>query len=177
MTDNDTMELFLALSSVLTGFDLLADPWQQDVAEDYLRSFEDNAPKGGPEQILGAFATCRRDATGGGGAVDAGELKGLVATRIMAGEPPLPALAQSIIWLWYLSAWYYEPEIGAWPEIYAENPTPSRLPQGSIVKGQAYTRGLGFVVGQAHPPGYTQTVYGSWSSPPPAQSNDPGGES
>jgi hypothetical protein len=177
MTDDDTTALFLALSSVLTGFDLLHNPWQQDVAQDYLQTFEDNAPEGGPALLYGAFTACRQGATDDGGAVDAGKMRDLVAGRIMAGDPPLPSLAHSIIWLWYLSAWYYQPEINSWPEIYPMNPTPSKLAQGSIVKGQAYTRGLSFEVGQAHPPGYTETVYGSWSSPPPAQSNESGGES
>ncbi len=154
-------DLFIELSSALTGYDLKNDPWQMDAAEAYEKVILEKKGEAALRAVLDAYAACKADAAG-----DAGRLNALVGQRLMAGDGSIPALCRTILWLWYLSAWYDQPVIGAWPNIY-----PPGDGQGDIVPGLAYSRGLAFQVGQSHPPGYTETRYGSWGAPPPP---DPG---
>jgi hypothetical protein len=159
MTDDSTLDLFVELSSALTGYDLESSPWALDVAETYLAYAEQKASQEAVAQVLETYAACVHEAGD-----DARALEGLIGQRLMTGFTEVSNLARSILWLWYLSAWYDRPEIGPWPDIYPER-------QGDIVPGIAYTRGLAFQAGQSHPPGYTETRYGSWGGPPPP---DPG---
>lgn len=158
MSDNGTLDLFVELSSVLTGYDLKSSPTAMDMAETYLNVAVTKKGAGAVGAVLKTYQSCVRDANGNGQRLDQ-----LIGQRLMTGSGDVPSLARSILWLWYLSAWYDRPQIGTWPHIYPEG--------GAIVPGTAYTRGLAFQAGQSHPPGYTETHYGSWSSPPPP---DPG---
>jgi hypothetical protein len=158
MTADDTLNLFVELSSALTGYDLKSSPWAMDVAATYLQYAEGRKGADLMRQLLQTYGSCVSDAAG-----DATACQRLIGERLMNGDDPIPALARSILWLWYLSAWYDRPVIGQWPDIYPAG--------GEVVPGVAYSRGLAFQVGQAHPPGYTETRYGSWGSVPPP---DPG---
>jgi hypothetical protein len=162
-SDKSTLDLFVELSSALTGYDLKASPSALDMAVTYLDFTV--AKKGQPAvaAVLKTFQSCVREANG-----DGRRLNQLIGQRLMTGFDVVPNLARSILWLWYLSAWYERPKINAWPDIY---PDGGKIVQGKIVPGIAYSRGLAFQAGQTHPPGYTETRYGSWSSPPPP---DPG---
>jgi hypothetical protein len=66
-------------------------------------------------------------------------------------------IAQSIIALWYLGAWYIPGVKGGdgFP------PTPLQ-----IVSSEAYTNGLVWKVMQSHPMGYSPFTFGYWSQPP-----------
>ena len=66
-------------------------------------------------------------------------------------------IAQSIIAMWYLGAWYV-PGVtggGGFP------PTPLQ-----IISSEAYTNGLVWKVMQSHPMGFSPFTFGYWSQPP-----------
>lgn len=66
-------------------------------------------------------------------------------------------IAQSIIAMWYLGAWYV-PGVqggGGFP------PTPLQ-----VVSSEAYTNGLVWKVMQSHPMGFSAFTFGYWSQPP-----------
>ena len=70
-------------------------------------------------------------------------------------------IAQSIIAMWYLGAWYV-PGVkggGGFP------PTPLQ-----IISSEAYTSGLVWKVMQSHPMGFSPFTFGYWSQPPGALS-------
>jgi len=77
-------------------------------------------------------------------------------------------LAQSIVLMWYLGAWY-EPLPFKSP-----NPPPSLQardqlgPPGpvQVVSSLAYTHGFAWNVMQSHPMGYSEFVFGYWSKAP-----------
>lgn len=158
MSDDSTLDLFVELSSALTGYDLKHSPSALDMAATYLKVAVAKKSKPAVDAVLKTYESCVLEANG-----DRQLLDQLIGQRLMTGLDDVPSLARSILWLWYLSAWYDRPEINTWPDIYPKG--------GGIVPGIAYTRGLAFQVGQSHPPGYTETRYGSWGSPPPP---DPG---
>ena len=137
MTDDGTFDLFIELSSALTGYDLRHDPWAMDVAETYLEKVLTEKGADALKQVLDTYSGCVTE-----GAGDQDRLKGLMSARLMTGSGTVPDLARSILWLWYLSAWYDKPEIKPWPDIYPPK-------GGEIVPGQAYTRGLAFK--ESHP--------------------------
>jgi hypothetical protein len=69
----------------------------------------------------------------------------------------LALLAQSVIAMWYLGAWYV-PGVqggGGFP------PTPLQ-----IISSEAYTNGLVWKVMQSHPMGFSPFTFGYWSQPP-----------
>lgn len=70
---------------------------------------------------------------------------------------PQALIAQSIVALWYLGAWYI-PGVqggGGFP------PTPLQ-----VVSSEAYTNGLVWKVMQSHPMGFSAFTFGYWSQPP-----------
>jgi hypothetical protein len=66
-------------------------------------------------------------------------------------------IAESILAMWYLGAWYIPGVKGAggFP------PTPLQ-----IVSSEAYTNGLVWKVMQSHPMGFSPFTFGYWSQPP-----------
>ena len=71
-------------------------------------------------------------------------------------------LAQSIVALWYLGAWYI-PGVqggGGFP------PTPLQ-----VVSSEAYTNGLVWKVMQSHPMGFSAFTFGYWSQTPASLSS------
>lgn len=66
-------------------------------------------------------------------------------------------IAQSIIAMWYLGAWYI-------PGVKGEHgfpPTPLQ-----VISSEAYTNGLVWKVMQSHPMGFSPFTFGYWSQPP-----------
>jgi hypothetical protein len=80
-----------------------------------------------------------------------------------AASPSSQALiAESIIAMWYLGAWYVPGRQGGggFP------PTPLQ-----IISSEAYTNGLVWNVMQSHPMGFSPFTFGYWSQPPGPLSN------
>lgn len=66
-------------------------------------------------------------------------------------------IAQSIVAMWYLGAWYI-------PGVKGGNgfpPTPLQ-----VISSQAYTNGLVWKTMQSHPMGFSPFTFGYWSQPP-----------
>ena len=66
-------------------------------------------------------------------------------------------LAQSIVALWYLGAWYVPGVQGG----FGFPPTPLQ-----VVSSEAYINGLVWKVMQSHPMGFSALTFGYWSKPP-----------
>jgi len=78
--------------------------------------------------------------------------------EVTSATPTQRALvAQSVIAMWYLGAWYV-PGVqggGGFP------PTPLQ-----IISSEAYTNGLVWKIMQSHPMGFSPFTFGYWSQPP-----------
>ena len=70
---------------------------------------------------------------------------------------PQAQIAQSIIAMWYLGAWYVPGVLGGGG--FAPPPL-------QIITSAAYTNGLVWRVMQSHPMGYSPFTFGYWSQPP-----------
>ena len=84
-----------------------------------------------------------------------------IADTLLETSSPTPSnqalIAQSILAMWYLGAWYV-PGVqggGGFP------PTPLQ-----IVSSEAYTNGLVWKVMQSHPMGFSPFAFGYWSQAP-----------
>jgi len=66
-------------------------------------------------------------------------------------------IAQSVIAMWYLGAWYIPGVTGG----HGFPPTPLQ-----IISSQAYTNGLVWKVMQSHPMGFSPFTFGYWSQAP-----------
>jgi len=75
------------------------------------------------------------------------------------GSSPSPQaeLAQSIVAMWYLGAWYVPGVLGGGG--FAPPPL-------QVISSAAYTNGLVWRVMQSHPMGYSPFTFGYWSQPP-----------
>jgi hypothetical protein len=69
----------------------------------------------------------------------------------------LALIAQSVIAMWYLGAWYVPGVQGG----FGFPPTPLQ-----IISSEAYTNGLVWKVMQSHPMGFSAFTFGYWSQPP-----------
>ena len=76
-----------------------------------------------------------------------------------SGSSPSPQaqLAQSIVAMWYLGAWYVPGVLGGG----GFGPPPLQ-----VISSAAYTNGLVWRVMQSHPMGYSQFTFGYWSQVP-----------
>ncbi len=74
-----------------------------------------------------------------------------------ASLSPPAYLAQSIIAMWYLGAWYFPGVQGG----SGFAPTPLQ-----VISSVAYTNGLAWRVMQSHPMGYSEFTFGYWSQAP-----------
>jgi hypothetical protein len=136
------MQLFLKLSSVLTG-----------ISESKL------APTKDPINIKETyFDRARRDPHFGRLLQMFDPGKPETAEFIFKHpEPEIRYLARSIMLAWYLGAWY-EPQKLA---------SPSSGPISfEVISAQAYTQGWVWRVAQAHPMGYSELPFGYWSNNP-----------
>jgi hypothetical protein len=75
------------------------------------------------------------------------------------GSSPSPQaqLAQSIVAMWYLGAWYVPGVLGGGG--FAPPPL-------QVISSAAYTNGLVWRVMQSHPMGFSPFAFGYWSQPP-----------
>ena len=85
----------------------------------------------------------------------------LLETKSMVAPSQQALIAQSIVAMWYLGAWYI-------PGVKGGNgfpPTPLQ-----VVSSEAYTNGLVWKVMQSHPMGFSPFIFGYWSQQPGALS-------
>ena len=151
--DDADRTLFIALSGALTGIskDRLApavDPIQ--INRQYFAKAKDDPAFDKLMQII------RSDPNNPAAAAD----------KVMNNaDPDIKYLGRSIILAWYLGIWY----LPATLRIY-DSPSsgPFPVPAEKIISPAAYTQGWAWRVAQAHPMGYSEMLFGYWSTEPPA---------
>ncbi len=147
----DTLELFMDLSVVLTGFDL-TDLQATAMGPVYLQQLLQNAGSVAPGVLLGAFAELRsacqeRDQ----------HFLDAFAQRIMQ---PFSALARNIVSLWYLGRWNQLPR--EWRDTHGALASD----QDQIVSPEAYVAGLVWATLDSHPRGAKAPGFGTWATQP-----------
>lgn len=147
----DTLELFLDLSVVLTGFDL-TDLQATAMGPTYLQTLLHNAGSTAPGELLQAFAQLRGEFT----RRDPPFLDAF-AQRIML---PFAALARNIVSLWYLGRWNQLPR--EWRDAHGAFASD----QDQIVSAEAYVAGLVWASVDSHPRGAKAPGFGTWSFKP-----------
>jgi hypothetical protein len=150
--DDADLELFVALSSVLTGFpeSTLApslDPVRlKNIYFDTLRVKADPATL---SQLLAVFKGIHD-------ALPVVRWPDAVHDQILLNNE-LGPLARQIIKLWLLGV-YFSP--------------PDQSVTGEVVSSMAFTHGLLWTAIRAHPTGYSVFPHGYWASPPPDSSSE-----
>ncbi len=145
----NTMQQFIGLSTVLTGFaqSIIApsiDPI--NVKEEYLAAWTDKTGTALATSILDKYATLASDSNN---------------TSQMIGEQMLAAsngadfvlACRKLIFLWYS---------GAWPTLSPDGTTTSSV----LLSTKSYNAGLVWQVMQSHPMGSSNYRYGYWSEEP-----------
>lgn len=162
-TTQHDMDLFVGLSSVLTGIDKMKlapalDPNNiKQVFYDCANS-EDGAVLA---QLLEIYDSCLVQNPATPDAV-------VAATVFQHSGPAVCFLARAIMLSWYLGSWYRPADLALHHD--AEPLPPAALPplSGRVITAAAYTQGWAWNVAQAHPMGYSNFSFGYWAQQPPA---------
>jgi hypothetical protein len=85
----------------------------------------------------------------------------LLETKSTSAPSQQALIAQSIVAMWYLGAWYIPGQQGG----FGFPPTPLQ-----IISSEAYTNGLVWKIMQSHPMGFSPFTFGYWSQQPGALS-------
>jgi hypothetical protein len=144
----DRSDLFLGISSLLTGFTRV-QLVGTGMADEYLSALEAVLDADVLNDFLGAYA---RLPTGD-------EREAAVASEIL-GDRKLGPLASNLILLWYCGTWTALPE--DWRDSYGRSP----LDTDRVLSADAYVAGLQWVAAGAHPAGARQQGFGAWALPP-----------
>lgn len=150
---NTTMENFVGLSAVLTGFsqEIIAptlDP--VDIKSEYLKKFQDEILKESKDshlvsQILEQFSTLK----------NAGKSDQEIGEAMLSDQnnPDFVMACRKLIFMWYS---------GAWPTISNDGLSTS----SELLSSKSYVSGLAWQVMQAHPMGDSKYRYGYWETAP-----------
>ncbi|MGH6739145.1 MAG: sugar dehydrogenase complex small subunit [Bradyrhizobium sp.] len=79
-------------------------------------------------------------------------------------DPAIKYLGRAILLAWYTGCWYTPDKLRLYnsPQAPATLPTPDK-----VISGTAYTQGWNWRVGQTHPMGYSEWLFGYWHANPP----------
>ena len=149
MNSGDSMQVFLALSSELTGFSVF-DLRGTGEADAYLATV--SAVVGA--EVLGELLDAHGELVGTGD-----ERARQIRSRIL-GDPKLGPVARCIIKMWFSGTWYALP--AAWGAAYGHPENNETF----TVRPSAYTEGLLWKTIGANPAGAKAPGYGSWAEPP-----------
>jgi len=148
MNEERTLEVFVELSEVLTGFGwntLAGDPELTRVKQEYFATVRRHVPAELFEALLTAYQGIVR-----GSERSRLEIEEEVTREIVADSRFGP-VARNIVKMWYLGVWY--------------NP-PAQSRYGYVVSSEAYRSGLVWQVMQAHPVGDSRLPFGYWTRLP-----------
>jgi hypothetical protein len=144
------MDLFLALSTELTGFTRFVLQGT-GLSEDYLHAAVTVVGQPIVDELLVRYA----------GTVNKSPQPNIEEVRRqILGDEKLGAVARNLIKMWYGGIW--EPLPNLWVERYG----PIQDNSGFMVSGNAYREGLLWLALGANPPGAKAHGYDSWSQPP-----------
>jgi len=82
-------------------------------------------------------------------------------------DPAIKYLGRAILLAWYTGCWYAPDTLRLYNSPQAPKTAPNPV---KVVSGTAYTQGWNWRVGQTHPMGYSEWLFGYWHSNPPALS-------
>lgn len=155
MNNDQTMQTFINLSAVLTGFNasILApslDP--VNIKAEYLPFFTDKVGASLTQQI---FATFSKLSSQTSPALTAQQI-GQAMLAPSNGEDFVLA-CRKLIFMWYS---------GAWPTLIPATATAQATTVSDMISAKSYTCGLVWQVMQAHPMGDSNYRYGYWAKPP-----------
>lgn len=159
MSDDTTMDQFVQLSALLTGFsaDVIAptiDPI--DLKATYLPLVQERTGDAFT-QLLARF----EQLSGGTPVKDMSpQQRQQVGEALLGDGTPSQAVltAEAIIKLWYLGSWYQPFDSGTFT---------TDVTVGFVVSDQAYVKGLSWQVMQSHAMGNSTFTYGYWAEDPP----------
>lgn len=146
-SSKETMNQFVALSSLLTGFPTSTLAPRLDpinLKQTYLDTVNKNAPPSTVARLLKTFNTIQTSLPP--------EEWGLAVNCRILEDDVLGPLARQIIKMWLVGIWYDPPD---------------QSQTGEVVSMQAFTHGLLWQAIQAHPTGYSEFAHGYWGAPPP----------
>lgn len=155
MSNDQTMQTFINLSAVLTGFNasILApslDP--VNIKAEYLPFFTDKVGTTLTQQI---FATFLKLSAQTNPALNAQQI-GQAMLNPSNGDDFVLA-CRKLIFMWYS---------GAWPTLIAATATAPATTVSDMISAKSYTCGLAWQVMQAHPMGDSNYRYGYWAKSP-----------
>lgn len=154
MSNDQTMQTFIDLSAVLTGFNasiLAPDLDPVDIKSEYLPFFIDKVGASLSQQIFARFSALQAQTPPlnnqqlGAAMLDPGN-----------GEDFVFACRQ-LIFMWYS---------GAWPTLIPASATAPASTASDMISAKSYTCGLVWQVMQSHPMGDSNYRYGYWAKPP-----------
>jgi hypothetical protein len=167
VVNNDAMDNFIGLSSVLTGFatDILApdlDP--VDIKAEYLEAFTKNITAESKDPTLVAAILQKFAALKAQGLTDQ-----QIGTQMLssANGANFVLACRKLIFMWYS---------GAWPTIIPATASEPETTVSNMISAKSYTTGLVWQVMQAHPMGDSNYRYGYWAKPPAALSEFTGNQ-
>ncbi len=148
MERDETLDAFLDLSAVLTGFSSfrLRGTGQ---AEAYLATLTEVVGEATVAALLGAWRTVAAGA----------EVERAMRREILSDER-LGPVARNVIKMWYVGTWYGLP--ADWREAHAATDRDRTF----VVSPEAYTEGLLWPAIGANPSGAKPLGYGMWATPP-----------
>ena len=149
---SERLESFIALSSLLTGFNE-AQLWGTGVAEQHLNTLDEVLGAVLTDELLVAFQRLPVD----------NRLEANMSSTVLADER-LGPVARNLIILWYTGTWTALPD--DWRATFGASP----LDTTRTTSGAAYRAGLQWVVAGGHAPGASHQGFGSWSIAPKARS-------
>jgi len=142
--DTADLDLFVKLSSALTGIDALLLAPSRDPLQIKQVYFKQARSDPAFESLMQIVRANPADAAG----------------NIMNNkDPKIKFLGRSIILVWYLGAWYQ-------PSALAQTPSPASGLPFKVISPTAYTQAWAWRVAQAHPMGYSELRFGYWSDDP-----------
>ena len=148
----DVVQTFADMSAALTGFlSSVLKPALDPVglAQTYYSFAVQQAGAPAMAALLGAYSAISK------------QPPQTIANTLLEVTSPNPSgqaqLAQSIVAMWYLGAWYTPGLKGS--NGFAPNPV-------QVVSSEAYTNGLVWKIMQSHPMGFSPFTFGYWSQPP-----------
>jgi hypothetical protein len=159
-------DLFLSLSSALTGF-TMEELQGTGMLDTYYTTFADIVDSAICARLWDTWYQVIRESAGHGRE----RLNQLIRADIYTSAEFGP-LARNIIGMWYLGNWSQLP--AAWRSQFGAKASDS----DHVISAQAYQQSLVWIVMGSHPAGAKQPGYGSWAQPPAplvAQTVMPGG--
>ena len=155
MSNDQTMQNFIGLSAVLTGFNasvIAPDLDPVNIKAEYLPFFINKVGAGLTEQIFATFASLSAQTNPKLTDQQIGQ-----AMLDPSNGADFVLACRKLIFMWYS---------GAWPTLIPATATEPATTVSDIISAKSYTCGLVWQVMQAHPMGDSNYRYGYWAKPP-----------